>query len=252
MRNSPWPASREKEIRAEGQKRRAAHRQRSIRMNELAAQICSESDAEKLIDEVAEMFKEELPSVWTTKAVRTRLAHAEFKAATGVSSLIPEKRIVQVWNGYVREIGAPDEATITTAELHNLRDAHYSSNLTCWENDLTKSVWNIPNIVAVGNDGKVADGCRALETLRLLYSMGRFFENIRSTRQRVRLGMLMSDEPENRPENRKGVKFKYVLKAAPVNSPIRLARQQYIQEHGSAAFAELIAALLTALFSTEH
>lgn len=236
------------DLRSEAQQKAAEHRQRSVRMNELAAHVHSEADAASLIDQVAEMFKESLPPSWTTQAVKMRLAHAEFLTATDDSSLIPEERIVRVWNHCVREIGAPDEAILTAVEVHNLRDALYASGVRLWNQDIMQNVWMMPNIVATGTNGKVAHGCRALEAMRLLYSMARFFDNVRGARERVRLGRVVSEELASRPEKREKTECRAVLATAPDTNPIRPAQRQYIQEHGSAAFNRLLASSFAELF----
>src|SRR5260370_7957416 len=68
-----------------------------------------------------------------------------------------------------------------------------------WERDINRSVWTMPNIVAVGSNGKVANGCRALEAIRVIYSMSLLFENVRGARKRVQEGIVLSDELEKRP-----------------------------------------------------
>lgn len=48
------------------------------------------------------------------------------------AKLIPEQRIVDVWNEYVREIGAPDETIVTAAEIHYMRDAEFAVAQKMW------------------------------------------------------------------------------------------------------------------------
>jgi hypothetical protein len=166
------------DARTEAIRKSAEHREQSIQLNESAAHIDSEADSKRLVDQLAALFKDELPPAWATDSVRQRLARAEYKSATDTSSLIPEERIAEVWNRYVREIGAPDEAIVTVAEIHNLRDAQHATSQMFWERDINRSVWTMPNIVAVGSNGKVANGCRALESIRVIYSMSLLFENV--------------------------------------------------------------------------
>ena len=47
----------------------------------------------------------------------------EYEAVRNPARLISELHIVDVWNQYVKEIGAPDEAVVSVAEIHNMRDA---------------------------------------------------------------------------------------------------------------------------------
>jgi hypothetical protein len=46
----------------------------------------------------------------------------------------------------------------------------------------------MPNIYAVGPDEKVADGCRAVEALRVVWDIANQVENLRSARERVQKG----------------------------------------------------------------
>ena len=45
----------------------------------------------------------------------------------------------------------------------------------------------------VDKDGKVAEGCRAVEALRVIYDLDRMFDNLRSARERLRKGIVASD-----------------------------------------------------------
>jgi hypothetical protein len=224
-------------------------RQQALQLNELAGRIKSEADTEKLVDSVAEMFNSELPPAWTTRGVRQQVARAEYKAATDTSYLIPEERIVDVWNEYVREIGAPAEAIVTAVEIHKLRDTQYASGQMLWMQDMNRSIWTMPNIVAVGPDGKVAKGCRALEAVRVIFSMDRLFENVRSVRKQVQNGIVVSDELEKRlnhtPQS-EGVAAS--LRATTDTNPLSPAEQRYMQEHGLDAFNLLLQRLFTKLF----
>jgi hypothetical protein len=66
------------------------HRQEAARINDLAGHLKTESDAEALVDSVAEMFADSLPPAWATQGIRHRLAQAEFEAATDPAKLIPD------------------------------------------------------------------------------------------------------------------------------------------------------------------
>lgn len=239
------------DIQAEAKRKAAEYQQQSIQLNELAARIHSEADSEKLIDQTALLFKDELPPAWATQSVKKRLAHAEFKAATDMSSLIPEERVVNVWNHYVREIGAPDEAIVTVAEVHNLRDAQYAAGRMLWQREKgSQSVWTMPNIVAVGSDGKIANGCRALEAVRVIYSMGHWFDNVRGARKRVQQGKVVSDQLANRSKKQTSHLKGAVMVNAETN-PIRPAEQKYVREHGSLAFNRLLTELFSELFPND-
>lgn len=84
-------------------------RQIAAEINDLAGRIHSEADASALVDKIAALFADALPPAWAIQGIRRRIAHAEYEAVTDASQLIPEQRIADVWNEYVREIGAPDE-----------------------------------------------------------------------------------------------------------------------------------------------
>jgi hypothetical protein len=98
------------------------HKQAAIRINDLAGRINSEADANAVVSEIAGLFAKELPPAWASGSIRQRVARAEYESVRDPATLIPEQRIVDVWNHYVREIGAPDEAIITVAEIRNMRD----------------------------------------------------------------------------------------------------------------------------------
>src|ERR1700686_54249 len=83
-------------------------RQAALRLNELAGNIHSESDAREFVDAVAGRFLEHEYRYWAAQGVRYQVAHAEYEAVAH-SRLIPERRIVNIWNEYVREIDAPAE-----------------------------------------------------------------------------------------------------------------------------------------------
>src|SRR3954469_11563509 len=116
--------------RAEAEARK--HQEQAVRLNDAAGNIHSEADARALVDGIAEMFAKELPPAWMTAELRQRIAHIEYESATNVGSLIPEQRLVDVWNKYVHEIGASEEALVTVAEIHNLRDAYYATGQSMW------------------------------------------------------------------------------------------------------------------------
>src|SRR6266478_9774533 len=138
------------------------YRQEAIRMHELAAHINSEADARAFVDAVADMFADSLPPAWATGGIRERIAHAEYAAVSDPLRQIPEQRIADVWNKYVREIGASEEAIVTAAEIHNMRDATFAVGQVMWSRGKSQTAWTMPNIFAVGADGKVAEGCRAV------------------------------------------------------------------------------------------
>ncbi len=112
------------------------YRQAAIHINKLAGSIHTEADAKAFVDTIAEQFAGDRGLSWITLGIRHRVARAEHAAVSDRSRLIPEERIVNVWNEYVRELNAPEEALVTVAEMHNLRDAMYTSARMFSEKDL--------------------------------------------------------------------------------------------------------------------
>ncbi|MGB2602542.1 MAG: hypothetical protein WBC78_03035 [Candidatus Sulfotelmatobacter sp.] len=182
------------------------------------------------------------------------MARAEYAAVADASGLIPEQRIVDVWNEYIREINAPAEALTTVSEVHNLRDGLYYSGHTMWERQLNQSLWTMPNVVALDTYGEIANGCRAIETLKIIYNMHEWFQNLLSARERVQKGVLASDlaaERQGQATAPQGKISSYRLVAGVDQSPVRLAAMRYRQEHGDAAYRSLLKRLFDELFPKE-
>ncbi|MFZ0772660.1 MAG: hypothetical protein WCA49_21300 [Candidatus Sulfotelmatobacter sp.] len=231
-----------------------ANRQASIHINELAGNIHSEADARAFVGAVAErMAGEQLPW-WATAGIRHRVAHAEYDAVSDPSKLIPEQRVVNVWNEYVRELDAPEETLVTVAEVHNLRDAQYTMNKSMWNKEqFPQSLWTMPNVYAVGSDGKVANGCRAVEALRILYDMSRFFQSVQGARERVRKGVLVSDSvrQQQNATPRPPIAKSHLAIASADPNPVRAAEYRYFQAHGAGDFQRLLERLYEELFPAE-
>jgi len=227
---------------------RERHRQAANQINDLAERIHSEADAVAFVDKIAEFFADTLPPIWVTHSVRQQVAHAEFEAVSNPSRLIPEQRIADVWNRYVREIGASEEALVTAAEIHNLRDADFAVSQLWWS-QTNRTIWTMPNVYAVGSDGKVAEGCRAVETLRVLYDLDKLFDNLRGARERVRKGVLLSDEIGKSLDNRAPKqKTTARLEAHVDTNPLRPAEYRYMQEHGPYILSGVMQKLFDELF----
>lgn|ERR1700731_18546 len=227
------------------------HKQAAIRINELAGRISSEADASTLVSEVAGLFAKELPPVWASGGIRQRVAHAEYEAARNPATLIPEQRIVDVWNQYAREIGAPDEAIVSVAEIHNMRDGSYTVARLMWGRG-NQTIWTMPNVFALGADDKVADGCRAVEALRVIHDLDDLFQNLRGARDRLQKGIVPSEEikkhvGEPKRQSHSTVRFEA---NADTNS-IHAAERRYMQEHGSEAYTQLLLRLFDELFPSE-
>jgi hypothetical protein len=223
------------------------HKQAAIRINELAERIHSEADASAFVSEIAGVFAKELPAAWATSGIRQRVAHAEYEATSDLAKLISEQRIVDVWNQYVREIAASEEAIISTAEIHNMRDAEFTVAQLMWARG-NQTVWTMPNVYALRPDGKVADGCRAVETVRVIHDLDDF-QNLRRARDLLRRGIVASEEAKKRMQspNPHSQPTGWIAVHVDTN-PILLAEQRYLREHGSEAYGQLLMRLFGELF----
>jgi hypothetical protein len=224
------------------------HKQAAIRINERAARINSEADASAVVSEIAGLFAKELPPAWASSGIRQRIAHAEYGTVRNPANLISEQRIADVWNQYVREIGAPDEAIVSAAEIHNMRDGSFTVAQLMWARG-NQTIWTMPNVYALGPDGKVAYGCRALEAIRVIHDLEYLFQNLLGARDRLRTAIIPSDEIKKReaqpnPQPHGTVR----LEAHADTNPIQPAEQCYLQEHGSLAYDQLVARLFGDLF----
>ena len=225
------------------------YKKAAIHINQLAAQIHSEADASAFVKQIADFFSKELPPAWATRTVLQRVAHAEYESVHDSASLIPEQRIAHVWNQYVREIEAPEEMLVTAAEIHNMRDGEFTLAQFIWAQGQT--IWAVPNIYAVGSDGKVSpDGCRAVEALRVIYDLHALFQNLRAARERLQKGILASDEVAKRftEANPRPKGTGVVTVRTEVVDPVRIAEYAYVTEHGSRAFSQLLERLFDELF----
>src|SRR6266480_1154300 len=90
------------------------HRQVAIRMDELAAHMGSEADARSW-----------MRSRICSLAACLLRGHAEYEAVSDPLRQIPEQRIADVWNKYVREIGASEEPIVRPrARIRSVRPHH--------------------------------------------------------------------------------------------------------------------------------
>jgi hypothetical protein len=227
------------------------HQQSAIRINELAGRIQSEAEASALVSEIASLFAKELPPAWASGGIRQRVAHAEYEAVRNPAELIPEQRIVDVWNQYVKEIGAPDEAIVSVSEIHNMRDGSFTVARLMWARG-NQTIWTTPNLFALGSDGNVAYGCRALDTIRVIHDLDSLFQNLRGARNRLQKGIVPSEKIKKRagdPSAQPHVTAR--LETHADTNPIRPAEQRYVQEHGSVAYDQLLVRLFGELFPAE-
>jgi hypothetical protein len=217
-------------------------------MNELAGHIHSLNDARRLVNMVAKEFADDLPPKWATAGLRERIAEAEYRSATDPAQLIPEQRVADAWNRYVDEIGAPRDALVTAAEVHSMRDTDYTMVRFAWTR-VDQSMWTMPNIYALGPDGKVANGCRALEAVLVVWRMANYYEEIDAARNRVKMGIVESDlfrKQEKRPAT--GYVRAEVRASIVPENPVESAERRYVSEHGMADFSGVIAEMLGNLF----
>jgi hypothetical protein len=224
-------------------------RQESIRVNELAAHISSEPDARAYVDAVADMFADSLPPSWATRGIRERIAHSEYETVSHPLRQIPEQRIADVWNKYVREIGASEEALVTAAEIHSMRDATFAVAEVMWSRGTNQTAWTMPNIFAVGTDGRVAEGCRAVEALRVIHDLDQLFDNLRGARERLRQGIVASNAIKKSLENTKANQKTTARLTAWVDAnPLRSAEYRYVHEHGADHLNQVVEMLFEELF----
>jgi len=251
QQQQPDPAQQQKI--AEAREQYEAGRQAAIRVDKLAGNIHSEDDARVFVDAVAQRLTSDQLQMWTTLGIRHRVAHAEFEAVSNPSRLIPEQRIVDLWNQYVRELDAPEETLVTLAEVHNLRDAMSTSNRYIWNKDgFPQSLWTVPSIYALGADGKVANGCRAVEALKIFHDMSRF-QNLQAARERVQKGILASDlmkqraqDPKPKPQS-----VQSHLAISKSANPLLTAEYRYVQAHGERDYQRLLERLFAQLFPAD-
>lgn len=212
-------------------------------MNELARSIRSETDARIYVNEIGKMFADYLPARWTRDAVLDRVAHAEYRALKDSSHLIAEQHIAYVWNDYVREIGAPEEALVTAAEIHSMREAMRTSSQMMWSQG-SQTIWTVPEIYAEMPDGTIAQGCRAIETLRILYTMENLFDNVLGARQRLREQHSAASLPRSFGDTQASY-------SAGIRSSVDLTRAsvtRYVHEHGINNYNAIIDQMVNALF----
>jgi hypothetical protein len=167
-------------------------RDTALRIDELASNIHTPADARRLIDFIAELFADELPPAWATDSIRNRLAEREYLTVADPQKRISEERVAAAWDAYVTTLQAPDTSHVTTAEIHNLRDALFATARVFW-NLGNRNFWAVPSIFAIQPGGTLAPGCRVVESLRTLWDIAAMPDSLRATRERVANGVLLSD-----------------------------------------------------------
>ena len=153
----------------------------------------------------------------------------------------------------MREIGAPDEALVNAAEIHNMRDGTLTVAQMMWSRD-HQTIWTIPNAFAVTSEGKVADGCRAVEAVRVMHDLEQLFQNLSSARERLHKGIVPSEELKWRSaavNSRPAQTTSSLIVVHPDTDPVRPAEQRYVQDHGAQTYQQLLTRLFNELFPPE-
>jgi hypothetical protein len=221
------------------------YREQAIAMNNLAGNLKSPEDARKLVDVIADMFRDELPPKWVTGKVRQRLAMAEYQSAANPEKRIPEQQIADAWNRYATEVGAPQEALVTAADVHYLRDAFYVGADHAWAHGI-QNLFTVPNIYAVGPDGKVGRDSRVIEALRIVWDFAHQYQNLQGAHEAVKKGFLLSDHSRPARAGEK-VQGRVTLHVGRRVNPVEDAEMRYTRERGEVAMAEAVANLVTDL-----
>lgn len=225
-------------------------RQHAIQINDLAAHIDSLDDAQKLVSKVADEFSDELPPKWMTRSLRNRIAAVENESTAGPGGLIPEQQVVDAWNRYLEKVGAPAEYMVTVAELHTLRDSEYVNAQLSWTLG-NQNIWSVPNIYAIGPDGKVANGCRAIEAIRVLWDLAsQPNHSVLGTREIMKKGILLSDSFKNptKPPAPGQMSMSVSIGKVTMINPVEDAERQYVHDHGVGALNHAIHGLFDDLF----
>ena len=127
-----------------------------------------------------------------------------------------------------------------------MRDGIYTVSRRMWRQH-NQTVWTMPDIFSVDPNGEIADGCRAVEALRIIYDLDRVFDNLRSARARLRNEVILSDEIKEVQED-KNQKATVRLEGRTDTSPLRPAEYSYIRRYGSDNFNQLLVRLFDELF----
>jgi hypothetical protein len=132
---------------------------------------------------------------------------------------------------------------LTAADVHYLRDAQYVSARIFWSRD-EQNIWTIPGIFAVGPDGKVAQGSRALEAIRLLWLLGNNEDDFPNIHLATQKGVLLSDLLQQQAKPGAPAQRGYVTFRTNVSYPIQQAAFRYQRDHGARALNRAVEDLL--------
>lgn len=220
----------------DAQRESQKYAEQATRINQLAASIHTEQDAEKYVAAIRDLFGDELPR-WSTGDVVRRVAKAEY-AATARHELLPDDKIAAAFNELAREIAAPDWAQVTGPEIYALRDAHYSiAKISSARENL--NIWTMPNMYAVESDGKISSGARPVEALYVLYTLNEMFDNMVYPRELMRQGKLASQligEKRQAAQSSSRELRTATTSLSSYRDKLRECQYAYIQKHGRRAY----------------
>jgi hypothetical protein len=211
-------------------------RETAEHLNELAANIRTPGDARRMVDFVAQLFMEVMPHALMTSSMRSRISDAEFSAVSDANKLIPEQRLADAWNAYAESMQAPDTCKVTAPEIHYLRDSMLVTARFFWDRS-HMNFWSVPSIYATQADGGIARGCRAVESIRILWDLASQPESIKSARDGVRRGVLFSELLRQEQANSSApATGNSLTEALSYTNPMDMAQRQYIQARGNKAY----------------
>lgn len=137
--------------------------------------IHSPADAETYINAILAKYHIDATSVSGLAPLEHRLAVAEYASLTDPSKRIPEARIVDAFNRLMDDWGAEPWTRIAVADFHRFHRI--------------KAGILIPYSVSRNSDGVVADSCRPVEALYLLFLL--------TLERGMQSGPKLPDLPEN-------------------------------------------------------
>jgi hypothetical protein len=216
----------------------------ALKLNQLATNIRTIVDARMLVDFITSIFSDHLQPAWSDSRIRGQIAEAEFAAVSEPNRLIPEHRLAETWNNYAQTIQAPLSCQVTAAEIHNLRDSLFTSARLLWGKG-SRNIWSAPSIYATQADGSMATGCRAIESIRILWDIANMPENLASARVRVSHGIFASELFSQALEHPSTTTHKsYVTSGPGTRNPVEVAEREYVAGKGTKAFSKALQTML--------
>jgi hypothetical protein len=209
-------------------------------LNDVAGSIHSEAEARRFVELLWKRFSDG-GLKWVPSSILDRVARAEY-AAVARGKVIPEERIANSFNTFMQRLEAPDWTHVTAEELRTMRVGELVTARATWNS--YPNIWTMPNVYHVDSNGNLAPGCRAVEALKLLYTLNELFTNVFYAREHVRQG------PD-------GANIERTLRSVPSEAQIRenratvargWQREQelrqikfiYAKQHGAKAYEELV------------